>query len=65
MPQQEVLKQLDRVSALMADSTRDLTLDDDAPHIGSERMLSLCLHNASPPSPSPSRAPPSSDEERV
>jgi len=36
----------------MANSTRDLTLDDDAPQIGNERMLSLCLHNASPP-PSP------------
>jgi hypothetical protein len=48
----EVLKQLDKLSALMATSTQDIALataheDDDSPppNPGMERMLSLCLHN--------------------
>jgi hypothetical protein len=41
----------------MANSTRDLTLDDDAPHLGNERMVSLCLHNVRPlPPPTLSKA---------
>jgi hypothetical protein len=39
----------------MATSTRDLALDDDVPHLGNERMLSLCLHNVRAPFPPQSR----------